>query len=373
MTRATVPFGKFVELQPSVVLQKGERYPFIAMADVEPNVRDVRPGGQRIWKGGGNARFMNGDVIFARITPCLEHGKTARIVGIPQRGGFGSTEFFVFRARPGISESAYVYYLARSPQIRKPAIKSMIGASGRQRAQRTVIERIPVSQPSLSEQRSIASILSAYDDLIENNRRRVQLLERAARLLYREWFVNLRFPGHETVTIVDGVPEGWEKTTLGKVASLRYGKALKKADRVPGRHPVYGSSGVIGTHRKALVSGPGIIVGRKGNIGSVYWCSSDYHPIDTVYYIAAHRCSLYLYYSLLNTEFINTDVAVPGLNRRFACSRDVLSPDDQIRQLFEQQVQTIHHKMECLTQYNRKLIQARDLLLPRLMNGEIAV
>ncbi len=92
------------------------------------------------------------------------------------------------------------------------------------------------------EQDRIASILSAYDDLIENNRRRIQLLEQAARLLYKEWFVRLRFPGHEHVTITDGVPEGWEKKTIGELAPFKYGKALKKDDRVPGPYPVYGSS-----------------------------------------------------------------------------------------------------------------------------------
>ena len=139
--------------------------------------------------------------------------------------------------------------------------------------------------PTITEQRQIASILSAYDDLIENNRRRIQLLEEAGRLLYKEWFVHLRFPGHERVTITDGVPEGWEKSTVGQTAPLKYGKALRKDRRIPGPFPVYGSSGIVGTHEKALVPGPGVIVGRKGNVGSVYWCKSDFHPIDTVYYV----------------------------------------------------------------------------------------
>lgn len=238
---------------------------------------------------------------------------------------------------------------------------------------RNVLHRLDVRVPDLATQRTIAATLSAYDDLIENNRRRIQLLERAARLLYREWFVHFRFPGHEYTDIVDGVPDGWEKKTLGEVAPLRYGKALKKTARVPGRYPVYGSSGVIGTHRRALVSGPGIIVGRKGNVGSVYWCPSDYHPIDTVFYIAALQCSLYLYYALRNTHFINTDVAVPGLNRGFANSREVLLPEDRIFEMFEERLDQTHQQIECLSQYSRKLAHARDLLLPRLMSGEISV
>lgn len=122
------------------------------------------------------------------------------------------------------------------------------------------VDRIPLTKfpdfevrlPDIETQTRIASILSAYDDLIENNQRRIQLLEQAARLLYKEWFVHLRFPGHEYVTIKDGVPEGWERKTIGNVAPFQYGKALKKADRIPGPYPVYGSSGVVGTHEKAL-------------------------------------------------------------------------------------------------------------------------
>ena len=148
------------------------------------------------------------------------------------------------------------------------------------------VDRIPITRfpdfevriPDIGTQRRIASVLSAYDDLIENNRRRIQLLEQAARLLYKEWFVHLRFPGHEHVKIKAGVPEGWEGKPLGEVTPLNYGKSLKKDDRLPGSVPVYGSSGIVGTHNRAMVNGPTIIVGRKGNVGSVYWSSEDCFP-----------------------------------------------------------------------------------------------
>jgi len=238
---------------------------------------------------------------------------------------------------------------------------------------RNHIRRLNIMIPEYRIQDHIASILSTYDDLIENNRRRIQLLEQAARLLYKEWFVNLRFPGHEHVTITNGVPEGWEKETIGEVAPFKYGKALKKDDRVPGPFPVYGSSGIVGTHEKALVTGPAIIVGRKGNVGSVYWSKDDFHPIDTVYFIETEHCTTYLYYALLHTQFINTDVAVPGLNRNLAHSRTLFIPDDMVLALFEQDIAVIHDQIDQLTKYNEALTQARDLLLPRLMNGEVVV
>ena len=227
--------------------------------------------------------------------------------------------------------------------------------------------------PSGTEQRRVADILSAYDDLIENNRRRIQLLEQAARLLYKEWFVHLRFPGHEHVKIKDGIPEGWEKKSIGKLSPLKYGKALKADERIPGPYPVYGSSGIVGSHSKALVPGPAIIVGRKGNVGSVYWSQTDFYPIDTVYFIESAHCSLYLYHALLQTQFISTDVAVPGLNRDYAHSRLLLVPEGKIHVLFEQHAKVMHDQIERLTKYNQSLTSARDLLLPRLMSGEVAV
>lgn len=238
---------------------------------------------------------------------------------------------------------------------------------------REKLAQVEVEVPPLPVQESIASVLSAYDDLIENNRRRIQLLEQAARLLYKEWFVHLRFPGHEHVKIKDSVPDGWEKKPLGEVAKLNYGKALKEDDRVPGDFPVYGSSGVVGTHQKASVHGPGIIVGRKGNVGSVYWSEEDFNPIDTVYFIGSDQSSLFLYYALLHTQFISTDVAVPGLNRDFAHSRRLLIPESRLGSLFKETAIPIHRQIHGLQRYNETLTATRDLLLPRLMNGEIPV
>ncbi|OHB53842.1 MAG: hypothetical protein A2Y12_19250 [Planctomycetes bacterium GWF2_42_9] len=225
--------------------------------------------------------------------------------------------------------------------------------------------------PGKQDQDRIALILSTYDDLIENNGRRILLLEQAARLLYNEWFIRLRFPGYEHVKIAEGVPDMWKKKRLGDIAPLNYGKGLKNDDRVPGPFAVYGSSGIIGTHDKAMIPGPTIIVGRKGNVGSVYWSSSDCHPIDTVYYIDSCNCSFYLYYALQNMAFISTDVAVPGLNRDFAHSRDIIVPESKIQQLFEDMVIPLRRQIDVLQITNVKLANARDLLLPRLMNGEV--
>jgi type I restriction enzyme S subunit len=225
----------------------------------------------------------------------------------------------------------------------------------------------------VQEQARIADFISTYDDLIDNNRRRIQLLEESAHLLYQEWFVHLRFPGHEQVSIINGVPEGWERKPLRQIATLNYGKALKAELRVPGTYPVYGSSGEVGTHEKALCKGPGIIIGRKGNVGSVFWIDRDFYPIDTVYFINCEESNLFLFHALQSVQFINTDVAVPGLNRDMAYSREILIPNITVLEQFLEEVNPIQAQIFKLQEYNEKLAQARDLLLPKLMSGELTV
>jgi type I restriction enzyme S subunit len=236
-----------------------------------------------------------------------------------------------------------------------------------------ILRGLPVPLPPLDVQKHIARSICTYDDLIDNNRRRMALLEDSARQLYREWFVRLRFPGHEHTPIVDGVPQGWERKTLGESITLNYGKALKAELRVEGDYPVYGSSGIVGTHEKPLVQGPAIVLGRKGNVGSVYWSSKSFYAIDTVYFVSPESSSLYLYYVLKHMHFISTDVAVPGLNRDFAYSRPMLHPPETLLRSFHETVDPIHAQLDKLDETNQKLRQARDLLLPRLMNGELAV
>lgn len=128
------------------------------------------------------------------------------------------------------------------------------------------LRRFKIDLPEIKEQNRIVFHIFQYDDLIENNRRRIRLLEESARLLYREWFIHLRFPGHEHTKITNGIPEGWEKVQLKNLVTLNYGKALKADIRIPGDFPVYGSSGEVGTHNKAYIKGPGLVVGRKGNV-----------------------------------------------------------------------------------------------------------
>jgi len=268
------------------------------------------------------------------------------------------------------TDSKFLYYLLCH---NVDMVKGLSGGSATPIVSKSKFEEIEFLVPSFRDQQAIAELLSAYDDLIENNQRRMALLEEAARQLYREWFVRLRFPGHEHTRITNGVPEGWECVPLGDRVTLNYGKALKAEDRSHGPFPVYGSSGIVGRHEKALAAAPGIVVGRKGNVGSAYWCQKDYWPIDTVYFIDAKTSNLWLFYALRHMHFISTDVAVPGLNRDFAYSRPLLVPEPRSIRNFLDTAAPLHEQIARLDEMNEKLRAARDLLLPRLMNGEVAV
>ena len=227
--------------------------------------------------------------------------------------------------------------------------------------------------PTLNVQKNIAAIFSAYDELIENNQRRIALLEKMAEEIYREWFVRMRFPGREKVKIIKGVPEDWEVKKLGSVLELCYGKALKDDDRVPGEFHVYGSSGVVGTHNEALVKTLGLIVGRKGNVGSVYWSDCGFFPIDTVYYVKSELPNSFLYFLLRSMNFINNDAAVPGLNRSQAYSNLFFLPPPLLIKKYAEIADSQFKMKRILTRKNEYLTLMRDKLLPRLISGKLSV
>ena len=160
--------GDFAEFNPKESLPKGTVAKKISMDILQPFCRDISTFTTEEYNGG--AKFRNGDTIMARITPCLENGKTAK-VNILQDGevGFGSTEYVVFRAKAEVSDPDFLFYLICSPYVRNPAIKSMVGSSGRQRVQTSVLEQLEIDVPPLDIQKQIGSILKSLDDKIQIN------------------------------------------------------------------------------------------------------------------------------------------------------------------------------------------------------------
>lgn len=311
---------------------------------------------------------QRGDIVFSRVG---SYGNSC-FVKENQEFCLGQNTIVI---SPNI-DSYYLYYTLNSPFI-KNQIEALVGGASQPTISLKNINNLKIPLPSANIQKKIGSILSAYDDLIKNNIKRIQILKEMASRVYREWFVHFGFPGHKNVKMVDSelgmIPNGWEVKKLGDQIELAYGKGLKASDRKEGPVPVYGSGGIVGNHDEALVAGPGIVVGRKGNVGSVHWSDHDFFPIDTTFFIKTELPLLYIYYNLKHQNFINTDAAVPGLNRNLAYLNEFLLPDRDVLDLFQNLINPIFAQLKNLTEKNNNLCQTRDLLLPRLISGQIDV
>ncbi|RYZ87903.1 MAG: restriction endonuclease subunit S, partial [Proteobacteria bacterium] len=211
--------------------------------------------------------------------------------------------------------------------------------------------------PDLPTQQRIAGILSAYDDLIENNLRRIKILEEMAQSLYREWFVHLRFPGHESAKFVDSatgqMPRGWEVGKLEDVLVLQRGFDLPKTERKAGGVPIYAAAGVTGYHSESKVKGPGIVTGRSGTIGQVVYVHEDFWPLNTALWVKAFPKSepLYAYFVLsgLDLKGFNSGAAVPTLNRNDVHSLEVMIPPAALQSKFQELAGAILAQARVLT------------------------
>ena len=240
-----------------------------------------------------------------------------------------------------------------------------------------ILARYPVKFPDLPTQQRIAGILSAYDDLIENNRRRIGLLEQAAQLLYREWFVHLRFPGHETAKIVDGLPEGWSRCVVEDLLVLQRGFDLPVGDRKEGDVPVYGSTGIVGFHNEPKVPAPAIITGRSGSLGQVAISDTPCWPLNTALWVKELKgIPATLGYFLLvglELEKYNGGASVPTLDRKVVHRLPAVRPSSDVADQFDAIASKSFQTIAKLRTYNLQLTRARDLLLPRLMDGRLPV
>ena len=191
-------------------------------------------------------------------------------------------------------------------------------------------------------------------------------LEQMAQAIYKKFFVDNYEIGK------------WKECRLGEICEFAYGKGLKENDRRSGLIGVYGSNGLIGWHDELLVKGPGIVVGRKGNPGTVTWVATDFYPIDTAFYVAKKKADTSLYWLFYTLKFLDlpnlsADSAVPGLNRNIAYLSFVLYPPEEIMHEFDELVTPTYEAIHANSIESRSLATLRDTLLPRLMSGELSV
>lgn len=368
----------YIDINPATKLEKGKCYPFVEMENIVVGIKRPRTENVLIFTGQSCSKFKPNDTLMARITPCLENGKVAKYSN--GNAGFGSTEFIVFRGKSGLADDDYVYYLAKSQYIRDMAINSMTGASGRQRADAKFIGKIKWNFHSPNVQTKIASILSAYDDLIENNNKRIKILEQMAENLYKEWFVRFRFPGHETAEFENGIPKGWEVVRVKNCLKRLPFNRLYKQDELESSGKVIvidqSSNEFMGYHNNepshyASFEEPIILFGdhsckfvlmtKNFSLGEnvVPFKSISTEEFDNYYlYYAVHK--------LIITEEYKRHWG------RFTAMK-IFKPQIDLQRKFAEFVKQLVHKKEMLWIQNQNLIKQRDLLLPRLMSGKLEV
>jgi type I restriction enzyme, S subunit len=393
----------FVHINPKVKIQKGLTYPCVMMEDIDPGRRYVKARLQREFKGG--SVFQSGDTLFARITPCLENGKIAQFTGLDNEEAFGSTEFIVLRARAGVSDPGYIFYLALSDMIRKPAEKSMSGASGRQRADLNVISKIDVRAPTLSVQQTIASVLSAYDNEIENNCRRAAALEELILSTYREWFIEFRAPGiklrkaspeEKRATGKAEFPDGWELARASDAINTDLPVRVTK----DGERPFVTMSALsqksmvispiqrrIGANGSKFKNGDTLFARitpclENGKIGFVQFLPTpDAVACGSTEFIVLRSrtlCPEYVYCLARSDSFrahaIKSMSGASGRQRvQVACFDKFVfaHPPAGLIICFQQVVSPMFRMVDVLVRKNESLLKTRDVLLPRMLSGEI--
>lgn len=280
-----------------------------------------------------------------------------------------------FTPDPREADARFVKYLFDAT-IKRRAQQFSQGATQDNLSQEKLLS-LEFDVPKVGEQIRIADTLSAYDDLIENNRRRMVLLEESARLLYHEWFVCLRFPGHEHTRITAGVPEAWERVPLEQALVLQRGFDLPTQERQEGTVPIYGSTGILGYHDKAKAAAPGVVTGRSGTLGEVQYVAEDYWPLNTALWVKEFRRVTPLFALFLLREMdlkqYNGGASVPTLDRKSVHRVEVLVPSTLLLRSFDEFAADVFAQVKNLNTQNEKLRAARDVLLPHLMSEEIAV
>lgn len=351
----------FIEFNPRLTIRKGETATKVSMDKLQPFTKAIPEVEQTAFSGG--SKFCNGDTIMARITPCLENGKTAFVDNL-QDGevAFGSTEFIVMRARPGISDPQFVYYLAISPFFRDVVIKSMVGSSGRQRVQQSVLNGLELTVPPFDEQRRIGSFLAKLDDKIELNQKINKNLERQAQAIYDFMFV------------VNGSPE-WQWGHLSDLIIVKYGKDHKKL--ADGVYPVFGSGGIMRYVEQPLYDKEAVLIPRKGTLDNVIYVNEPFWSVDTMFYTVMKLPNIakFVYHFVKSKDLasLNTGSAVPSMTTDILNAMELAIPDTNTLAKFEKLVAPIYLMMEGSNRQSKKLSDIRDALLPKLMSGEIEV
>ena len=371
------------DFNPRESLAKGVVAKKVAMDKLQPFCRDIP--GYELEPFSGGTKFRNGDTIMARITPCLENGKTAKVAVLDDgEVGFGSTEYIVFRAKDGVDED-FIYYLVCSPLVREPAIKSMVGSSGRQRVQTDVVQNLEIMVPDYEEQKRISCLLKSLDDKIAANTEVNKNLEEQAQLLFIDCFVSKSFKvaketnlGSICKCILGGTPSRAKAEYWGGTIPWINSGEINRF-RITSPSELITQAGLDHSATKMLPAKTTVLAITGATLGQVSLLEIDACTNQSVVGVVPNDTLpyefIYPFIKAKINELIShqTGGAQQHINKQNVESLPVSIPTRGILDDFTALVSPMYSIIASNCFENMRLENMRDSLLPQLMSGEIDV
>ncbi len=405
---------KALDVNPAVKMQKGDVYPFVDMQSIEAGNKYVMAHQEREFKSSGS-RFIDGDTLMARITPCLENGKISRYRSVDGNPAHGSTEFIVLRHRKGITHPEFVYYLTISDQVKPYAIAQMTGSSGRQRVPVNSFKHLTINLPPLPEQQAISEILKTLDDKIELNRQMCDTLEKTASALFRSWFVDFDpvkakidgrvpegiepelldlFPDSFKDSDLGPIPAGWEVKAMDEIADFLNGLALQKYPAVEGQPhlPVIKiaeiNRGITQQTSKASADIPAkyiiddgdVLFSWSGSLTAILWPYGKGALNQHLFKVTSSKYPKWFYYQWIwqHLPFYRMIAASKAttmghIKRQHLSETKAYIPSDPLLKEADKIFAPMLSRIVDLGTEIRCLSNMRDNLLPKLISGELRV
>lgn len=406
-----IKLADLVNINPRRSVKKGTIVPFIAMTDLVEGARDIPTKTEKEF--GSGTKFIDGDTLFARITPCLENGKTALVSGLGTGViAAGSTEFIVLNPKNIDTDKYFIYYLARLPELRAYAEKKMEGTSGRQRVSAQALGDFELSLPPPDIRRAIGQFLANIDDKIEANTRMNHTLEKIAQRIFKSWFIDFDpvkanaegvpfgglspdiqslFPSEFVESEMGLIPKGWEVSTIGKEFDVTMGQSPPGSSYnetgegtlfFQGRRDFgfrYPSERVYTNAPKRLAKAGDTLLSVRAPVGDVNKALKDC-CIGRGVGALRHKsgCESYTYYSALRLRTIFESYDKEGtvfgsINQTDLKSLSVIAPNEEVLRAFNSVIAPLDKRITINTHQINSLTKLRDKLLPKLLSGSIEI
>ncbi|WP_027622101.1 restriction endonuclease subunit S [Acetivibrio clariflavus] len=375
----------FMDFNPYTPLSKGIIAKKVTMEKLIPFNRKIQGYEDAVFSGG--TKFKNGDTLVARITPCLENGKTAYVDFLnDEEVAFGSTEFIVLRAKEGISDSRFIFYFAISDEFRDTAIQLMSGTSGRQRVDTEALKRKVFTLPPLPEQKAIAEVLSSLDDKIDLLTKQNKTLEDLAQAYFRKWFIEDASKEWEVVPISEkfdvllgGTPSRkiesyWTNGTIGWINSGKINEfRIIEASEYITEEALNNSSAKLLPAGTTVLAITGATLGKISMVLRSFAANQSVIGLVPKAELSNNFIFLWLKENINALISMQTGGAQQHINSNDVKSFDVIVPDTVALSLFRRKIDPLMLKISQNCFQINTLNKLRDTLLPKLISGEIRV